>query len=206
MKNKELVLRDYLYKSISKEEIDQLAPRLARFIDLCLEEYNTLEEIKLIDYVRGLLAKQLEIKNPMEKDYLLTDFIKSSGFIISPIRVSRDLFSRSIMYLPLDFNDESINDNPDIKFNIYKEFVFLTEISKFNREFVREIVRKLEFRNMDRRFLRILSLYSAIYCLELRIRMEEEESVEARNDLNDRINYLIESFDDFTQFTPSWLR
>ena len=206
MNDKKIVLSDYLYKSISEKEQGLLASRLARFIDLSLKEARVYDEIKLIDYVKDLLASQLEIKNPMEKDYVLTDFIKSNGFIISPLRVSRDPFKLSIMDLPIDFDENNLDANPNIRFNIYKEFVFLTEASRFNRYLVRDIVRKLEFSNMDRRFLRILSLYSAIYCLELRLKIEEEESLDVREDLDARINYLFESFDDFTHFTPSWLR
>ena len=124
-------------------------------------------------------------------------------FLVKNKIVPNDLFDETILDLDIDSNFNIIGKKKLSYFDVYKEFVAVNVLSINNPELAKEIVRKADIM-MDRKFFRILSYYSALYCIHLIIKKDKEKDEIRIEEYNYKLDKMFEIYEDFTIFTPSW--
>lgn len=205
MGDKLSVIRDLKYIKLNDDQVDILSDNIA---DYFKEMSNTSDNVSregFIDLTNLYLYEHGLIENKGLKDYVLTDFLESNQYLISDRKVPTYLFETSLMDLRLG-SDLSLLDYTDNEyFDIFKEFVVLNVLSINNEKLSKEVLKKTGIQ-VDRKFLRILSYYSALYCVHLTILMDREEDVDQRLVLDEKMKDMFDLYEDFTIFTPNWFK
>lgn len=137
------------------------------------------------------------------KDYILVDFIEKNKFIIKDRKTSKTLEKHSLM--DLVFDD---------KFNIMKtkttngdyvvDFYTLNVIAIEHPKLAKMIVSKYFSGGVNRKFFRLLSLYTAVYCLNLIAKIDQYP--QCNEYYQNRLDNIFDFYEDFTVEIPTWFK
>lgn len=198
-------IRNLVLEKIDNESASILAENLAEYINSASSEVKDEQMEGFVDITNLFLFEHGILENTGLKDYVLIDFLKNNSFLVSDIKLPTTIFESSILELGIADDLSLTNLEANQYFDIYKEFVAINAISRSNPELCRLVVEKIGPSLLDRKFLRILSYYSALYCLHLRIDIENEKNDFTKEILNEKLNHMFNIYEDFTSISPSWL-
>ena len=196
-------IRDLINTQLDEGQIDKLSTSLTAYFENCINNCKPKTREGFIDLTNLYLYEHGLISEKGLKDYILTDFLESNRFLVKNKIVPNNLFDETILDLDIDSEFDIIGKKKLSYFDVYKEFVAVNVLSINNPELAKEIVRKADIM-MDRKFFRILSYYSALYCIHLIIKKDEETSEERIEEYNCKLDKMFEIYEDFTIFTPNW--
>lgn len=189
---------------IDDDKAEILSNNLIYYFDHATKIQEAFSE-DFVDITNLFLFEHGLLKNTGLKDYVLVDFLKNNAYLVKGIKLPTEIFSSSILELSFDDDLNLSNLEANKYFDIFKEFVAINAISRSNPYFCNLVLKKFDKEMLDRKFFRILSYYSAVYCLHLRIDIENEKNEFRKNELNDKLKYMFEIYEDFTQIVPSWV-
>lgn len=190
-----------LNKSEKRELINKLINEIGiihsekQFEDNWIELYQT--ELNLSLYNHGLIRK------PGLEDYIITDYIKNNMYILKNRELSRSILDNSLLKI-------NINDNIEIqsgeKFgDKIRDFVDLNIIAFYDAEFSSEFLKKIISDNNKNKFLKIFSIYTAHFYLDFLIEKNKINNEDEKIKIEEMLNFIIDSYDQFTNYTPKWL-
>lgn len=195
-------IRDLLKVKLNHEQSLQISKMLADYLNRHQTDTDSYDQAKFSDLTNLYLYEHGLVRNKGLKDYLLSDFLANNRFLVSQKKVPYDLFDHSI--LDLEIKDGIfINEEINSYFDIYKEFVALNLLSMTNPQIPLQVIQLMNIK-FDRRFMRILSYYSAIYCLHLIVEKEKNQAINEQLDY--KLNYMFELYNDFTTEQPAWYK
>lgn len=197
-------IRDLVKNKIDENEAKEIASNMATYLENSCKKKDLLSE-DFVDITNLFLFEHGLLLNTGLKDYVLVDFIKNNSYLVNGINLPKSIFDSSILELGIEDDLSLSNFNLNKYFDIYKEFVAINAISKSNPYLCNLIVKEMDAKTFDRKFFRVLSFYTAVYCLHLRIDIEREKNEFRKNELNEKLDYMFEVYDDFTQINPKWL-
>ena len=203
---KETKLKTIIKKPLLENEIDRLSNNIVDFLknkhnitsesDNFTEEFNDLVNLYL--YEHGLVEEK------GLKDYILIDHIEVNRFLIKNRKSTRILFGFSLLDLEI-FDNFSIKPLETASFGDYiEDFVALHIISIKNNELANQILNK--YGELDRKFFRLLSFYTAVFCLHLISKKDKEKNEIKKSKIQSLIDYIYESYEDFTVEIPTWYK
>lgn len=195
-------IRDLVSKKVNKEDEEKIAVEIADYI-------NSSEESKDLDQdfvdVVNLFIYEHSLSNQVGlNDYVIVDYLELNKYIIKKHRQRVDLFSSSILDLDLDENYK-IKKDKDISFSFFKELVAINAISASNPDLANKIFYKLTAVK-NRRFFRLLGYYTGLYCLHLKIEINNETNSQKIDSLMNKFNYMFSIYEDFTVNIPIWYK
>lgn len=195
-------------KNITKEEEDILAKNISSsLLDLhssknydinWQEEY--IVDINLSLYQHGLL------KDQGLKDYVLVDYLNSNTFLLKDRATSKLIEDNSLLKLDID-DDLNVQYTTSDKYgDKIIDLLDLNIIAFYNSNLARKIFEYKFDKNDSRRIYKLFVFYTAKYTIDLiveknKIRNEDELLI-----YNDIIDFIFDSYDDFTLFIPKWLK
>lgn len=195
-------------KNITKEEEDILAKNISSsLLDLhssknydinWQEEY--IVDINLSLYQHGLL------KDQGLKDYVLVDYLNSNTFLLKDRATSKLIEDNSLLKLDID-DDLNVQYKTSDKYgDKIIDLLDLNIIAFYNSNLARKIFEYKFDKNDSRRIYKLFVFYTAKYTIDLiveknKIRNEDELLI-----YNDIIDFIFDSYDDFTLFIPKWLK
>lgn len=164
-----------------------------------IDLYQT--DVNLSMYEHGL------IRRAGLKDYILTDYIKNNIYYVKDRGLSKTIINNSIF--DIDISDiQNINLLESEKYKDWiMDFVELNVISYFDKEFANYIISKfIKFEDKNK-FYKILSLYSAHYCLDMLVYLNKntKDKEDKLEELVEISNYIFEIYEDFTIHKPKWV-
>lgn len=195
-------------KNITKEEEDILAKNISSsLLDLhssknydinWQEEY--IVDINLSLYQHGLL------KDQGLKDYVLVDYLNSNTFLLKDRATSKLIEDNSLLKLDID-DDLNVQYKTSDKYgDKIIDLLDLNIIAFYNSNLARKIFEYKFDKNDSRRIYKLFVFYTAKYTIDLiveknKIRNEDELLI-----YNDIIDFIFDSYEDFTLFIPKWLK
>lgn len=197
-------IRDLINNKVDDKTAEILADNLIHYLENASKKKDNSSE-DFVDITNLFLFEHGLLSNTGLKDYVLVDFLKSNSFLVKDIKLPKYIFDSSILEINIEEDLSLSKLSLNKYFDIYKEFVAINAISKSNPYLCNLIVEKMGDRIFDRKFFRILSYYTAVYCLHLRIDIEKEKNDFQKDELNEKLEYMFDIYEDFTQWNPNWL-
>lgn len=204
MKSGENIKLKDLLNHIEEEDYENLSDSIVKLlksyhkdkIEKDWEEKYT-NTINLTIYNHGLLKKY------GMKDYVLSDFVDRNKFLIKNRNTSKilncrlkDLTFDSDLNICLNFKDD-VGD-------YILDFLDLNRIALYHPKLSKLIVDKYFENKPDRRFFKLLSLYTAVDCLNFLIVIENEKDPDNKEILVDKFDRIFAMYEDFTREKPTW--
>lgn len=197
-------IRYLIHNKIDDKEAEILSDNLIAYFENANKKKTNPSE-DFVDIANLFLFEHGLLTNTGLKDYVLVDFIKNNNFLVKDIKAPKNIFDSSILELNIEKDLSISNTKANRYFDIYKEFVAINAISKSNPYFCNMVIDKFDRKLLDRKFFRILSFYTAVYCLHLRIDIEKEIDQDRKDELNEKLDYMFDVYEDFTEWNPKWL-
>lgn len=206
MKNNYVCLKKII-NEIPESDYDKIATKIALFLKE-IHSNNTVEsdwETTYMNLINLTLFNHGLIKQSYLKDYILVDFVEKNKFLIKDRKTYVTIKGNSI-------NDLCINNKFDLlscelEFGDYVvDFFMLNVIAKQKPQISNLILEKYFEGPINRRFFRLLSLYTAVYCLNLLVRLDKEKDVERKLFFKERLDFLFDIYEDFTIDIPKWYK
>ncbi|MDO5026309.1 MAG: hypothetical protein Q4E50_00595 [Tissierellia bacterium] len=198
-------IRNLIFNKIDENKADLLANNLISYFKSATKKQENLSE-DFVDITNLFLFEHGLLENTGLKDYVLVDFLKTNAYLVKGIKLPTDIFSSSILELSYDDDLSISNLDANKFFDIFKEFVAINAISRSNPHLCNLVLEMTDKEMVDRKFFRILSYYSAVYCLHLRIDIENEKNEYRKMELNEKLDYMFDIYEDFTQTIPNWVK
>lgn len=194
-------------KKLNGEDIDSLSDNICQILsdthneknlDInCLKEFTIAKNYSL--YRHGLIKKH------GLKDYILVDYLNENIHLLKDRTASRLIKNSSI--LNFDFDD---------KFNISYEksnsfadkiidYLDLNVVAFVNKDLANAILQKLNKDKYNIKFYKLFTYYTAKYIIDLIDDMSELKSKEDKEEIKSLIEFIFDSYEDFTLIKPKWL-
>lgn len=196
-----------IISNLSDSEQDILIENIYQVVDKIHDEklqedwldmYNV--EINLSLFNHGL------IKSSGLKDYILSDYLQNNAFFIKDRKISRLIKNSSILDIKI-YDDLNVEVSKSEKFgDKILDYLDLNIIAFYNEKFAKKLMNRLINTNHKLRFLKLFSIYSSKYLIDLIVEKDKIENEEEIEKYNEIIEYIIDSFDDFTNYIPKWMR
>ena len=206
VQNENISLRN-VFASLDDREKSELSKELLKL----LKEKHTLIEdkswidgynnrINLILYNHGLSS------STGLKDYILVDFIEANNFLLND-RDSFYIFGHSLDNIYLTNGELEIKTREkDLSGDYVMDFLFLHELARLDEKFTNDLLKKYFDGEPGRKFFRLLSFYTAVDCLDLITKYNSIIDQVEKNRLGEKINYLFEIYEDFSEEYPLWYK
>lgn len=163
-----------------------------------LEVYQT--DLNLSLYKHGL------IRQPGLDDYIITDYIKNNLYILKNRELSRSILDNSILKI-------EVNNNCDVEIKLSEKFedkirdyVDLNIIAFFDPKFSSDLLNNVINNNNRNKFLKIFSIYTAHYYLDLLIIKNNLKDENEKIELQEILDFIFDSFEQFTNYIPKWMK
>ena len=203
----EISLREFLDTS-NKENQIILAIKLAK----ALKNLHSIRPDEKIDWQNTFLIKTNNIfymhglSEVDEKDYILTDYIKSNRHLTE--NTSTNLLYKNLSDKNIRVYDENRLDLRAIKKMEYgdgiSDFVAINKIAIQNPSFSKAVLNGyFSGKKPSRKFFKLLSLYQACTILEslIDIRNDKESYLTTKE-----IDHIMQMYDSFNEVEPSWYK
>ena len=137
------------------------------------------------------------------KDYILIDKLNKDKFIINERVSSKFIQDNSILNIDIIDDTVFINES-DFFGDRLLDYLDLNIIAYYNIAFANKMI-SLAYENEEKyKFYRLFSYYSAKYLLDLIIFKNKLKNTEEIEEYEEIINFIYESFLDFTTDKPLW--
>ena len=206
-----ILLQSNFLKKINKlkgEEIDRLSDNICQSLsDIHIEkdlDINWIDEY-IIDknyslYRHGLIRKQ------GLKDYILIDYINENIHLLKDRIASRSIKDSSIIASDFDDNFNISFEKSDIFSDKIIDYLDLNIIAYVNKDLAKAIMNKLNNNKFNIKFYKLFTYYTAKYTIDLIDDMSELKNKEDRGEYETIIEFIFDSFEDFTIIKPKWLQ
>ena len=195
-------------KNLNGEEIDRLADNICQSlsdIHIVKDSDITWMDKYIIDknyslYRHGLIKKQ------GLKDYILIDYINENIHLLMDRIVSRSIKNSSIIASDFDDNFNISFEKSDIFSDKIIDYLDLNIIAYVNKDLAKAIMNKLNNNKFNIKFYKLFTYYTAKYTIDLIDDMSELKNKEDREEYETIIEFIFDSFEDFTIIKPKWLQ
>lgn len=163
-----------------------------------LNEFSSIINLSLFDHG---LSKKVGLK-----DYILIDYLKNNLYQLKGRAISKLIRNSSLLEIEVRDGLEVNIIASDKYGDKILDYVELNVIAYYYPELADKLLNKLIQKNSRTKFLKLYSIYSAKYIIDLILAKEnfkDEEEIEFYDNL---INFIIDSFEDFTSYKPSWYK
>ena len=195
-------------KNLNREEIDRLADNICQSLSYIHIEKGsdiTWMDKYIIDknyslYRHGLIKKQ------GLKDYILIDYINENIHLLRDRIVSRSIKDSSIIASDFDDNFNISFEKSDIFSDKIIDYLDLNIIAYVNKDLAKAIMNKLNNNKFNIKFYKLFTYYTAKYTIDLIDDVSELKNKEDREEYETIIEFIFDSFEDFTIIKPKWLQ
>lgn len=161
------------------------------------------EEVNLTLYKNGLIRSPKN-KQLILKEYILTDFIKENFYYVKDRSVSKVIDDNSILRIEI-LDDLEVNIVESDRYtDKILDYICLNVIAYFDKEFANIFVNNMTLKS-NMKFFKVLSLYTAKYCLDLLVLISNSNNEDDCQSMAEVVDFIFESYDDFTRYMPKWL-
>ena len=194
-------------KNLNGEEIDRLSDNICQSLsDIHIEkdsDINWMDEY-IIDknyslYRHGLIKKQ------GLKDYILIDYINENIHLLRDRIVSRSIKDSSIIASDFDDNFIISFEKSDIFSDKIVDYLDLNIIAYVNKDLAKVLVNKINDNKFNIKFYKLFTYYTAKFTIDLIDGMSELNNKEDKEKYEAIIEFIFDSYDDFTLIKPKWL-
>lgn len=195
---------------LTDEEENILAKNISSLLlEIHSEKISNVNwEQEFTDEMNLSLFKHGLIKNQGLKDYVLIDFLNSNTFLLKDRSVSRLIKDNSIFNL-------KINDDLSLSYELDKKFgdkildlVDLNSLAYYNPRLAKKIFLSKSKNINSKKTYKLFTYYSAKYTIDLIV---EKSKVNPENEdllleYQEVIDFIFDSYEDFTIYRPKWLK
>ncbi|WP_297377371.1 hypothetical protein [uncultured Helcococcus sp.] len=194
-------------KNLNGEEIDRLSDNICQSLsDIHIEkdsDINWMDEY-IIDknyslYRHGLIKKQ------GLKDYILIDYINENIHLLKDRIVSRSIKDSSIIASDFDDNFNISFEKSDKFSDKIVDYLDLNIIAYVNKDLAKVLVNKINDNKFNIKFYKLFTYYTAKFTIDLIDGMSELNNKEDKEKYEAIIEFIFDSYDDFTLIKPKWL-
>lgn len=194
-------------KNLNGEQIDRLSDNICQSLsDIHIEkdsDINWMDEY-IIDknyslYRHGLIKKQ------GLKDYILIDYINENIHLLRDRIVSRSIKDSSIIASDFDDNFIISFEKSDIFSDKIVDYLDLNIIAYVNKDLAKVLVNKINDNKFNIKFYKLFTYYTAKFTIDLIDGMSELNNKEDKEKYEAIIEFIFDSYDDFTLIKPKWL-
>lgn len=194
-------------KNLNGKEIDRLSDNICQSLsDIHIEkdsDINWMDEY-IIDknyslYRHGLIRKQ------GLKDYILIDYINENIHLLKDRIASRSIKDSSIIATDFDDNFNISFEKSDKFSDKIIDYLDLNIIAYVNKDLAKLLINKINDNKFNIKFYKLFTYYTAKYTIDLIDDMSELKNKEDRDVYESIIEFIFDSYDDFTLIKPKWL-
>lgn len=193
-------------KNLDNLEIEKLSNNLVDKLNRVHKEKDKTinwKEDYIVDSNLSLYNHGLT-RNHGLKDYILIDYINNNYYLLKDRMASRLIDDSSILKTNIK-EDLTISLNPSEKFgDRLVDYLDLNIIAYYNRKIASNIIKKLEKNDNSVKFYKLFSYYSAKYLIDLINHKNTLKSKEEKEPMQELIDFIFDSFEDFTINKPLW--
>ncbi|WP_103980955.1 hypothetical protein [Helcococcus massiliensis] len=194
-------------KNLNGKEIERLSDNICQSLsDIHIEkdsDINWMDEY-IIDknyslYRHGLIRKQ------GLKDYILIDYINENIHLLKDRIASRSIKDSSIIATDFDDNFNISFEKSDKFSDKIIDYLDLNIIAYVNKDLAKLLINKINDNKFNIKFYKLFTYYTAKYTIDLIDDMSELKNKEDRDVYESIIEFIFDSYDDFTLIKPKWL-
>lgn len=194
-------------KNLNGKEIERLSDNICQSLsDIHIEkdsDINWMDEY-IIDknyslYRHGLIRKQ------GLKDYILIDYINENIHLLKDRIASRSIKDSFIIATDFDDNFNISFEKSDKFSDKIIDYLDLNIIAYVNKDLAKLLINKINDNKFNIKFYKLFTYYTAKYTIDLIDDMSELKNKEDRDVYESIIEFIFDSYDDFTLIKPKWL-